>query len=1220
MVLVLLLQGCMPDSLTKFKEDSTKKEDVVTDTTPPSLLDPSGNPIDADQLTSPVSISYSDMVITVGATVNTPPGGTLNDIEPELNATTNQYELRENMENNFSVNYAITPALPAGLTLDTVSGAIFGSPVAPSNVAAYTMTLTFTDPTTNVVNTLNDTFNLTVEEEIPADFRITYDASVTNKKIDLELGDNTNFLTGVTTVTSKAGATGTLILTDSSNSIYLDVTGGEFLVGDEIDNNATFIAPESTVSRITYYFETNSTVNLVPASSSTSALDSSQNSVTYEISPDLPTGLTLNTSTGAITGTVATSVTRTEYTYKISNSTFTRSYIFDMAITEAPRGLAYTSSLLLQVANASSFSVGDYLSSNFAPPLVAGGLGEVQFVSGNNIIIRHISGTFENGQAIDDVRTYVDEETKITSNPEQVSAVLQLAAGGTANFGDYNSTTANYIVCQKDGGNRKGKATITKIDGNLMFVAQSKALSGNDWDGEFQDQAATPFQVYNEDGVDCDTLNISTRTHVDDTAGITVDNIWSPSMNLTVSSNANFKDGYDIISNNLATAYISNLAGTVFTVTPSSNTYFNDTDTLDYTRPYGAGAPVTINQVGTNLKFELKRGEEALITPFLATGEDITYTVNVDLPKGLTINEKTGVISGTPEETVANAEYQITAKNIINTETVRINLEVTDYLEIFETTNAPTYALHKTGQANSAARCRVSKEDIDEFAVVQDGNIVDIECFMDGGESDIYNLGLNFKVDAGPGICEFVSFTPFSFYQYNVTPTNSTGVWGQVVGNSCSSSTIEANDFISDVAGLAAVLPGGDGSTTSLIGGTDGGFTPSLDVQSADICQALYDNGSINCDTGTYEIRQYLIEENDTATPNGTCNYERLSTTVEVDCNGKVNACKFGAIRDVFSKSEIEDSNITTQIVPSDSGITKEYEFKSPISQGHVTNRRLVNQVMNNQCSSETSVTTYNYDDWRSRSASTNYLSPNNITDPFMGANPYYTFNCLDGAYDLKARIRIVVRDWDRNFDKSSNIDSYFASFINDSSLDPFGISYNNRADWDNQKPTYQATCASAPIAADAFAANALSGTISSTAGSATITGAGTNFTGELSVGDWIRVNTEMRQVTAIGSATSMTVNLVLRENNTNITGFDLTGTTTLAYTIGTNTLTGAGTAFLSTLAPGVKIRLGSGQTVIVDEVNSNTVATIKGVFEATNGADGAATLDTGLTFPDRFL
>jgi hypothetical protein len=45
--------------------------------------------------------------------------------------------------------------------------------------------------------------------------------------------------------------------------------------------------------------------------------------------------------------------------------------------------------------------------------------------------------------------------------------------------------------------------------------------------------------------------------------------------------------------------------------------------------------------------------------------------------------------------------------------------------------------------------------------------------------------------------------------------------------------------------------------------------------------------------------------------------------------------------------------------------------------------------------------------------------------DPYMGigthVNPYYTMYCLDAAYDIKARIRLVVREWDRVFPTTSS-------------------------------------------------------------------------------------------------------------------------------------------------------------------------------------------------------
>mgnify|MGYP002332028662 CR=1 FL=1 len=1228
-VLVLLLQGCMPDSLTKFKEAETKSEEVASGVEAPDLLDGDGNPIEADALVAPVSVSYDDQVIVSDVDVDIVPGGSLNDLEVQVDIPNDTYELIANMETNYSPNYTIVPALPTGLTLNTVTGVIFGAPVAPVNLAAYTITLTYTDPTSLATVTLNDTFNLTIEEEIPADFRITYNAAVVTKKLGLELGTNENFLSGVTTISSKNGATGTLVLADASNSVFIDVTAGEFLIADEIDNNGTYIAPESTVSTLTYFFATNATVDLIPMASSTSSLDSTQNSVTYEILPDLPTGLTLNTSTGAITGTVATSVASTEHTYKISNSQFTQSYKFSLAITEAPRALSHTNSLVLEVSDPSNFEVGSAISANFTPPLTAGGLGEVLFKQGNTLIIRHISGSFENGQAIDNFSSYIDEETKIASTPEQVTSVISVADGTVATLGDYNSAVANFVVCQQDGGNNEAKGTITKLiedgDGNgvddadidLIFVTQTKALAGTDWDGEFADGIGESLFL----NTTCDALNVNAPV-----VGIGVTSVWSPSMRLTGTATTGFKDGYDLITNNLATAYISDLTATDFYISPTSATFIDSGDIVDYSRPYnsgGVGTQETTTAVRTNLKFELKRGEEVLLTPFLAQGEDINYSTDVDLPKGLTIDEKTGVISGTPEETTTDSEYQITAQNIISSETVRINIQIIDYIEITEVTNAPTYALHKTEQANTAAKCRVTKEDIDEFAVVQDPQIVDIECFMDGGESDIYNLGLNLKVDAGPGVCEFVSFQPFSFWQYPPAETDSNLI-AEVTEVSCTDAVRSVGDFYVQGSFATGLLGTGVFAPTTL---------PST-IDKDNICEGLYDSGTINCDSGSYTIQNVGILD-DGADGDATCDYQILNTAT-VDCNGKVRACLQGPVREIFTASEIEDSGVTSEIVASDDGLQKTYTFKAPIVNGYASNRSLVNHVRGSSCSSESSPTEYTHGGLQARGNSGNASTgANAITTPMLDSSPYYTFNCLDGAYDLKARIRVVVRDWNRNFNKSSSIDSYFASFLDDNSTDPFGISYNNRGDWDDYKPTYYEACTDSvsPLTAgeggatvtapvNAFHYIAATGNAATTAGSTTVTGTGTTFNTELAVGDWVAIGSSLRRVTGGLVAGSFTVNTAFYNTMTAQSVYSLTATggisaaPSLSYTIGTNTLDGTNTRFLSTLTPGARITLSSGQVVIIDSVANNTEATITGYFNSTNAADATATIGTGMIFP----
>ena len=64
------------------------------------------------------------------------------------------------------LSYSISPALPAGLTLNTASGIVSGTPSVITAIANYTVTATNTGGTTTVALTL------TVNDVAPASFNL----------------------------------------------------------------------------------------------------------------------------------------------------------------------------------------------------------------------------------------------------------------------------------------------------------------------------------------------------------------------------------------------------------------------------------------------------------------------------------------------------------------------------------------------------------------------------------------------------------------------------------------------------------------------------------------------------------------------------------------------------------------------------------------------------------------------------------------------------------------------------------------------------------------------------------------------------------------------------------------------------------------------------------------------------------------------------------------
>jgi len=112
-----------------------------------------------------------------------------------------------------------------------------------------------------------------------------------------------------------------------------------------------------------------------------------------------------------------------------------------------------------------------------------------------------------------------------------------------------------------------------------------------------------------------------------------------------------------------------------------------------------------------------------------------------------------------------------------------------------------------------------------------------------------------------------------------------------------------------------------------------------------------------------------------------------------------------------------------------------------------------------------------------------------------------------------------------------------------------------------------------------------LTGTLTFTNGSTTVTGSGTQFTSELSVGDYIRSTDGTNggtwyKVTGISDDTTLTINTSFKESTHSATAVrnkgpgipeDLTGTVT--FTSGSNQVTGSGTQFTSELSVGDYIR-----------------------------------------------
>ena len=119
-----------------------------------------------------------------------------------------------------------------------------------------------------------------------------------------------------------------------------------------------------------------------------------------------------------------------------------------------------------------------------------------------------------------------------------------------------------------------------------------------------------------------------------------------------------------------------------------------------------------------------------------------------------------------------------------------------------------------------------------------------------------------------------------------------------------------------------------------------------------------------------------------------------------------------------------------------------------------------------------------------------------------------------------------------------------------------YGMSDGTSLDNANHADTQWSVNAAGSISmyAGRVAGAAVTGTVSVTAGSATVTGSGTNFVGELAVGDKIVINGENRIVASIASSTSLVADTAFVATASTKQLFDVYGKG-LGFTLGTDIL-----------------------------------------------------------------
>jgi len=799
----------------------------------------------------------------------------------------------------------------------------------------------------------------------------------------------------------------------------------------DIDNNSDFYAANYTQSKVTLVYEkgTVNSVSLLPlATGQTNAF----NGVTYTISPSLPAGLTWTPSTGAITGKFNNTMVPTKFTITATNSLGSISTFLYLSAIETPKDLSYTTRELVTVNSFASLNEGETLFQPLTAPINKSISGQLLRKYGTNqISIATSNGQFLKGASLDSGNAYYSEKTTVSSTVDPIYYNIALIVSAAGSFSASTSTTNQY-VWSEDGAAGRIVAIIGSTlfiqylnnSGNISFVQGKHIATGI----AFLDTAAGRSAAASSVGVG---MGIPTITEVEadnmkmtlSTAGVIKvgDELSTHYTGTEGLATANSIGGYiNKFSVSDKVAYVSDIGRN-----ESHLAYFQNGTSYRATEKYSSTAGIastngTIGSVSNDNFFIVERGNIAEIKSNVSLGNGAYYSISPALPSGLSLNSSTGMITGTPTVSSPRTTYTITAQNLVNVTTFVMDLESRDYFSLSENSGARSTIFHKYGDARGSRKCRVNATDIINHSLGSssvNAATLDVRCIIDMEEQDLFTNNLKLLSSAGSGACEYIQVIPFSFWQYAPAQTATTD-YNYYTGNCVS-----------------------------------GGHSNNV----ARVCLGDYTSvGGPNCDETSFN----LITHTRVDAGGGICN-DTTSTTV-VSCGGKKLNCLRGPVRDILSDGQILAGS-SSLVYSSASGTTITTEFKSPSSNSYLTNLSVANNTVTNSCT----MSNADVESW-----STFQATLSSTDNPFAkGSNPYYTVNCLDSSRNVKARIRIAVREWNSSFKIKDNIDydvplSTGTVNLMNASGSYLGQDTNAYSDWDdayNVTAAAGGSCTSSP-------------------------------------------------------------------------------------------------------------------------------------------------------------